>query len=168
MGKTTTAERLHQWIPDPQLYDPEEFGAFLWHCFPAPMKRNGDFQDLELWRSFTCSMLRHISQNYGGHILVPMTLVNPAYFDEIIGALRRDGSIVRHFILTASREVILSRLLGRGEEKNSWAEQQLDRCMKAFETCIDGERIDTTRQSAEAAARCILARIFCTPSAPLR
>lgn len=160
VGKTETGTRLHQKIQGSHLYDPEEFGFFLWKNFPESLKRSGDFQDLEIWREFTYKVLRHMSLCYDGHILVPMTLVNPAYYDEIIGRLQKDGITVRHFILTAPKDTIVSRLLRRGEEKNSWAEQQIDRCINAFDTGIVGERIDTTKRTADDAASYIFSRLF--------
>jgi len=56
----------------------------------------------------------------------------------------------------ASKETIIERLIQRGEEKNSWAEQQIDRCMDAFTGCIYGERIDTSKLSIEEVADYIL------------
>lgn len=89
-----------------------------------------------------------------------MTLVNPAYYDEIIGRLHKDGITVRHFILTAPKDTIVSRLIRRGEEKDSWAAQQINRCINAFDTGIAGERIDTTERTADDAAAFIFSRLF--------
>ena len=81
-------------------------------------------------------------------------------YDEIIGRLQRGGITVRHFILTAPKETIISRLIRRGEEDNSWAEQQIDRCMNAFDAGLPGERIDTRERTAEDAAEYIFSRLF--------
>jgi len=43
-------------------------------------------------------MLRFLAERHPGHIIVPMTLVNRAYYDEITGALSREHD-VRHLIL---------------------------------------------------------------------
>lgn len=61
-----------------------------------------------------------------------MTIVNPQYFDELIGKLRNDGITVNHFVLSASKDTIDHRLLNRGEEINSWASQQIDRCLQGL------------------------------------
>ncbi len=50
----------------------------------------------------------------GGPVIAPMTLVEPGYFAEIIGALRDGGHDVRHFALLAPRETVLRRLAERG------------------------------------------------------
>ena len=81
------------------------------------------------------------------------------YFDQIIGELLCEGVKIRHFILQAPKETIVERLLHRGEPRNSWAEQQIDRCIYAFNGEISGERIDTSGRSIEDVANCILAKI---------
>lgn len=69
----------------------------------------------------------------GGVQLVPMTLVNAAYFGEIVGRLREDGHTVHHVVLTASRETLLRRLRSRGEGAGSWGAAQIERCLAGLE-----------------------------------
>ena len=160
VGKTQTANTLHNLLKNSYIYDPEQMGAFLWDNFPEPLKRKGDFQDIYLWRSFNCEYIRYVYNNFDGHIIIPMTLVNPDYYHEIIGKLQMDGVELRHFILTASKETIVERLLHRGEEKGSWAEQQIDRCLNAFSETINGEKIDTDNKTIDDVAEYILNRCF--------
>jgi len=52
--------------------------------------------------------------------------------------------------LTASRETLVSRLRGRGEEENGWGEQQIDRCLTAFVSGkIRGEQIGTDERAVD-------------------
>jgi len=149
-GKSTVAELLHEEIKESHIYDPESVGAFLWDNSPASLSRKGDFQDIPLWRSMNCEMLKYLAANYDGVLIVPMTLTNPQYYEEIVGRLERDGIIVKSFILTASRDTLVSRLRGRGEEENGWCEQQIDRCLTAFVSgTIPGKQIGTDERSAE-------------------
>ncbi|MEK5491416.1 tunicamycin resistance protein [Paenibacillus sp. FSL R7-0297] len=109
------------------------------------MSKN-DFQSHPLWRELTYSMLRYIDSEYNGTIIVPMTLVDPDYFMQIVGRLRNEGIVVRHFTLTASPEALHSRLKGRGEGRGSWAAVQMERCLtglenKVFECYVDTEQI---------------------------
>jgi len=104
VGKTETANRLGEMIENSHIYDPEQVGAFLWDNFPAPLKRKGDFQDIELWRKFNYEYIKYIYHNFNGHIIIPMTLVNSDYYHEIIGKLQTDGMELHHFILTAPKE----------------------------------------------------------------
>ncbi len=101
-----------------------------------------------------------IYRNYDGHIIIPMTIVNPDYYQEIIGKLRENGMVIRHYILTASKEIITERLLHRGEEKGSWAHLQIERCLKAFEKDICGYKVDTNRRSVKETAEFIYRDFF--------
>ena len=44
--------------------------------------------------------LQEIRREYGRPLLVPMTLVDPQYLDEIFGSLHMAGEDVRHFFLS--------------------------------------------------------------------
>ncbi|GGO01175.1 AAA family ATPase [Saccharibacillus kuerlensis] len=130
-GKTTTAEKLHQRIPGSFFYDPEQAGYFIRDNIPASLHKS-DFQDHALWRKINLSMLSTFAREYKGTIIVPMTLVSPQYFDELIGGLRAQGIEVRHFALLARKETLLQRLLGRGEDPDAWCIAQIDRCLSAL------------------------------------
>ncbi|RIX53704.1 tunicamycin resistance protein [Paenibacillus nanensis] len=130
-GKTQTAHELHNRLPGSFLYDPENVGYFLRKNIPDSM-RSGDFQNLSAWRECNLSILRMLDAHHKGPIIVPMTLVVPSYFDEIVGELRRVGVDVQHFALCASKEVILKRLRKRGDGAQSWPALQADRCVEAL------------------------------------
>lgn len=142
VGKTQTAHELHRRLPDSFIYDPEQAGYFMRANLPEVCK-GIDFQDYPIWRGINYEMLRYICQSYAGVVIVPMTLTNRTYYDEIIGALLRDGIDVRHFILSAPQQVIHKRLRKRLERKNCWAAQQTARCIRAFETDITQTKIET-------------------------
>lgn len=152
VGKTSTAEALHKLLPESHLFDPEETGQFLWAMFPPEMQRQGDFQDIPLWRSFNRDLLAYLSEAWQGTLIVPMTLVRPDYVEEIIGGLRNRGIRVEHFVLTASPETICRRLRGRGEPENGWAEQQLPRCLAALAEMPGCRNIDTQALAPQAVA----------------
>ena len=160
VGKTETAKVLHEMIDNSHIYDPEQVGYFLWDNFPEPLKRRGDFQDIELWRKFNLEYIEYMYKNFDGDIIIPMTLVNPSYYYEIIGKLRNNGVEMRHFILLASKETVVGRLINRGEEENSWAEQQIDRCLSAFDKDIPGEKIDTGTLTVHDIAKYIMEKCF--------
>jgi len=99
VGKTETANKLHQKIAFSHIYDPEQVGYFLWDNFPDALRRKGDFQDIEIWRDCNYRIIKYMYQNFAGHIIIPMTLVNPDYYNQIVGKLQNDGIVVHHFIL---------------------------------------------------------------------
>jgi hypothetical protein len=69
----------------------------------------------------------YIDSEYNATIIVPMTVVEPAYLMEI-AYKREEGMLIHQFTLCASREMLLRRLRSRGEGMSSWAAQQMDRC----------------------------------------
>ncbi|MEA5039557.1 MAG: AAA family ATPase [Clostridiaceae bacterium] len=162
-GKTSVAETLNKNIAKSFIYDPEQVGYFLWDNFPDELKRKDNFQHLQIWREFNYKMLKHIYSHYDGMIIVPMTIYNKQYFDEIIGSLICDKIIVHHFILTASKQTIISRLKQRGETEDCWAAQHIEKCLKAFETEIKEQKLDTEGKSIELISSEIMKKL--TPEA---
>ena len=143
VGKTTVAESLKEKIDKSIIYDPEKVGMFLSNTLPT---KENDFQDYKLWRTINYEMLKNIYTEYEV-IIVPMTITNLQYYDEIVGRLERDGINIKHFILIASKENIISRLNARGNS-TEWAYMQVDRCDKAFkDDYLKGQKIDTNNKS---------------------
>lgn len=140
-GKTQTAYELHRRLPHSYVYDPENAGFFIRDNLPPGLDLD-DFQDFPMWRRFNLEMLDYIAGSHQGDIIVPMTVTNRAYYDELVGRLSKKYPL-RHLILWASRETLLKRLASRLEGRNSWAAQQLQRCLLAFETEVTEEKINT-------------------------
>lgn len=140
-GKTQTAYELQRRLPGSYVYDPENCGYFIRKNIPSGICTE-DFQDCPLWRTFNFEMLDYIAQRHTGDIIVPMTIVNPAYYDELIGRLSKVYD-VRHIILYAQKETLLKRLALRLEGRHSWAARQIDRCIRAFDEEIAGYKIHT-------------------------
>jgi len=156
-GKTTTAFELRRRIKNPKsfIYDPENAGYFMWKN-SANILKKGDFQDYELWREMNYKMLKLISENFDGIIVVPMTLVNPQYYKEIIGKLTDDGIEIRHFILYAGKETILKRLSKREfksikklNKENGFGVNSIDRCIDFFDNHIKDEKIITDNKNID-------------------
>lgn len=150
-GKTTAAFELYRRLENSFVYDPENVGYFIRRNAPANFSQ-GDFQDFSLWRETNYKMLKMISDGYDGTIIVPMTLVDPGYFAEIVGRLREDGIEVRHFILWASRETILKRLRLRLSSifgGDTFAVNSINRCLYSFEHYITEGKIDTNHMSPD-------------------
>jgi len=158
-GKTTAAYELRRRTNNSFVYDPENVGYFIWKNAPPKFKK-GDFQDIPLWREMNYHMLRLIASGFGGLLIVPMTLVNKDYYDEIITKLANDGLDIRHFILYASKATILKRLKKRSVGKpDAFAMQSIDGCLHAFDTRITDIKIMTDDMSidgvvAEIAEQC--------------
>jgi cyclopropane fatty-acyl-phospholipid synthase-like methyltransferase len=153
-GKTQTSYELERRIPNSLVYDPENIGFFINRNIPKEISKS-DFQDYSIWRELNYTTLKYIDSEYDGIIIVPMTLVNLQYFEEIVGKLRDDGVIVNHFVLWASKETLQKRLRSRGERKNSWGEKQIDRCIQGLSNDIFKHRIETDKLTVESVVETI-------------
>ncbi|MFJ2825656.1 AAA family ATPase [Streptomyces toxytricini] len=150
-GKTTLVEELHQRWPEALVYDPEMVGFVLRKIVEVP---TGDFQDLRLWRRQVADLAVGLVEEYRCPLLVPMTLVDPCYVEEIFGPLKGADIEVHHFFLKVSREELAKRIDGRTffpddpereRQVRSWAKGRIEACMAAVDTLpgdtlfLDGE-----------------------------
>ncbi len=107
-GKTTLAEELSQRLPDAMPFDPEYVG-FILHRW-VPTSETGDFQDLPAWRKLVASFATTLTAEYGRPLIVPMTLVNTDYRDEIFGLIGKTGEQILHVFLDVPAEELRRRI----------------------------------------------------------
>lgn len=88
-GKTTLVEELAKRLDTAITVDPELLEYMLRSVVPP--SPSGDFQDLPIWRTLTVRTLQEIRREYARPLLVPLTLVEPQYVDEIFGSLHMPG-----------------------------------------------------------------------------
>ena len=156
VGKTTIAENLKDRIANSIIYDPEKVGMFLYKTLP---EKKDDFQDYELWRTINYEMLKELYKQ-NEVIIVPMTITNLQYYNEIVGRLQKDGIKILHFILTANKESIIRRLNARGNS-TEWAYMQVDRCDKAFkDDYLKGQKVDTNNKSIDEVCNNLIKLIY--------
>ncbi len=164
VGKTSVARRLVARLPAATLLDPERIGFVLARA-TREGRRASDFQDLTAWRTWTVRGLRAAAK-LRAHVVVPMTLVDVGYFEEIVGALRGTGIDVRHFTLMAAPGIVRARLHARGSAV-AWGERQLDRCITALNDPRFAEHVATDAQSIDDVAEEIARRVeIVRPSHP--
>jgi hypothetical protein len=147
-GKTQTAYELNRRIPNSFVYDPENLGFFITKNIPLSIKKD-DFQDYPIWRELNFSLIKYIEDKYDGIVIIPMTIVNPDYFSEIVSSLRHQRIDVKHYALMASKETILKRLKSRGDGANSWGAKQIDRCLEGLSDEVFHHHINTENMSIE-------------------
>ncbi|MEF3309985.1 AAA family ATPase [Paenibacillus sp. GYB004] len=155
-GKTQTSYELCRRMPHSYVYDPEQAGFYIRKNIPKQTAEE-DFQHYPMWRELNYSMLSYINQRYDGTVIVPMTVTDPDYFQEMVGRLRADGVTVHHYTLIASKESLLKRLRSRGDGSGSWAARQIDRCIDGLAGDVFRHHLDTERLSVEEAAEAIAA-----------
>ncbi|MBT2382974.1 AAA family ATPase [Streptomyces sp. ISL-11] len=154
-GKTQTAHEIRRRLPGSVLCDPEHVGFGLHRMTPPALRR--DFQDLPAWRQGVFEVLDLALGEHEGAVIVPMTVVEPVYFREIVGRLRERGHEVAHFALLAERETVLRRLRERGFghavrfvagrdaplRRESFAVSRLDLCLERLRDAEFAEQVWT-------------------------
>ena len=158
-GKTATAFELRRRLPGSVVCDPEYVGFGMHRMLPRALRT--DYQDLPPWRHSVQYLLARTVSSHPGPVIVPMTLINAAYFDEIIGGLRADGADVRHFSLLAERATILRRIRERawlfGLSHDRWAVDHLDLCLDRLRQPEFAEHVPTDDRSVAQVADAIAA-----------
>jgi hypothetical protein len=166
-GKTATAYELQRRLTGSVVCDPEHLGFGLHRMLPPALR--SDFQTLRSWRSGVHEVLDLAARRHPGPIIVPMTLVDPCYFAEIIGRLRDDGHDVRHFALLADRATVLRRLnrraFGLGLRHERWAVDRLDDCLARLREPEFAQHLRTDQQTVPQVADTI-ARLAALPIKP--
>ena len=159
VGKTTTAQKIVELLPNSMLYDPEEVGYMLWNIL-RPIGLDGDFQDYAAWRPLVASVAEGLRDAYKRTLVIPMTIWKKTYFTEVTDGLRRVDPDFHHFCLAAPLETIHGRLRQRAEQaEGAWAFQQTAKCVQAFQSPMFDERIDTAALGPDDIAAQILARV---------
>ncbi|MER6683635.1 AAA family ATPase [Streptomyces olivaceoviridis] len=178
-GKTQTAYELRRRLAGSVVCDPEHVGFGLHRMMPPSLR--GDFQDLAVWRQGVFEVLDHVLSKHEGTVIVPMTIVEPAYFRETVGRLRERGHDVRHFALLAERETVLRRLRERdfghvaqfiaGKDaplrRESFAVSRLDLCLERLRAEEFGDQVWTDHLTVPEVAEHIAAAVG-LPLAPNR
>lgn len=171
-GKSTLVDELHRRRPEAVPFDPELIGQVLTESVQSP---TGDFQDLRLWRHHVTNWAVSLVEEYRRPVLVPMTLIDPAYVDEIFGGFEKAGVTLHHFFLKVSPDTLAKRIDNRSFHPDApeqdarvrtWCKSRIEQCTAAAATLpgstvfLDGEstvqaladevmdRIDTSEGSA--------------------
>jgi predicted ABC-type ATPase len=164
-GKTTLVAELHRQWPETLVFDAEQIGYVLREIVEVP---TGNFQDLPLWRKQVAAMAIGLVAEYGRPLLVPMTLVEAGYVEEIFTAVRRRGIVLHHVYLDVPGDELARRIDARihapGEPERearirAWGITQIDRCAAARALLSrDALVLDGRRPVAELAAEVLAVR----------
>lgn len=162
VGKSTVAQALCAAIPNAMLYDPEIVGTAL-RYFTAgvlsPEEQTDDFQDIALWPSLTVLIAEQLMRQYRRHLIVPMTIAHPDYFQTIRSGFQRLTEQLFHFCLLAPLPTIQARLQGRGDDANSWAWSRSAAYLPRFADPLFREHIQTDQRTPDVVTQEILAAI---------
>lgn len=142
-GKTHAADEISRRLAGSVICDPEHLGIGL-HRMTPPRLRT-DYQDWPAWRQGTLEVLDRLLDEHPGDVIVPMTITEPGYLDEILVPLRKKGHRVSHFSLLADRATILRRIRGRSlpGRRDTNAESKLDECLERLRDDHFAEHVHT-------------------------
>jgi hypothetical protein len=142
-GKSTTAALLIDRLDDAKLFDPEYVGYMLMPFLASP---TGDFQDLPLWRHLVVEAMTGLATQYPHTWVAPMTLINPAYRDEILGGIRAAGVEVLEVVLALPEDRLRARIdADRVEVKGrQWRHSHIEQAMTTFASLTGTHLIDAT------------------------
>lgn len=156
-GKTHAADEIGRRLAGSITCDPEHLGYGLHSMMPRQLR--SDFQDLVAWRQGTREVLDFLLREHRGTVIVPMTVIEPAYLTEILGPLADDGHEVRHYTLLAERATIVRRLRGRSLpfRRDVHAESRLDDCLDRLGDDAFAEHVRTDQLSIAQTAERIAA-----------
>lgn len=163
-GKTTLATTLSQRLQGSIIIDPELVGNLIWSFVPP--EPGTDFQDLPIWRRLVTLTILEFRQAYQSMIIVPMTLVNPSYRNEIFSGLTDAGERICHFFLHMDKERLIDRIRGqvicpgdpvKDAKVRGWRIDQVDRCLAARANLPPGTtQLDSAEHGPDALADLVL------------
>jgi hypothetical protein len=130
-GKTTTAKLLTDLLPGSRIFDAETVGQLLRHVLTEPVY---DFRDWPPWRALVIEGAVQIQRFTDSTLIVPQTLLEPEYAQEIFDGLRANHLPVYHVLLHAHRAELARRIDHDegGRESRRW---RLDH-LPGYETAL--------------------------------
>lgn len=161
VGKTTTAAALHQRLPQAMIFDPETVGQlarYITAGLRSGAEDTDDFQDIRIWPPLTVATAQQLARSYRRPLIVPMTIVNPAYLEPIRTGFSTIGHVY-HFCLMASLPTIQQRLQARGDGPGSWTWRKAEQYVPKLRDAVYAAHIDTDQLGVDAVAERILAAV---------
>ncbi|MBC9873245.1 AAA family ATPase [Macrococcoides bohemicum] len=155
VGKTTISNLLKAKIINSIIFDPEIAGTMLNKIYPEEIKKD-NFQDYIEWRNINNEILRKLIEGTDKIIIIPMTITNLNYYQEIVSGL--DSKIICQFLLVADDNTLIDRLNSRNES-DRWPYDQIYHCIGSFDSIDFGTRIDTNVMNLDAIVEVIIERI---------
>lgn len=133
-GKTSLSRVLQENIANSIIFDPEDIGTLIQKILPEA--RSSDFQDFKIWRNLVSHTIIQLQRDYDRVLIVPMTIVVPAYLIEIFTSIEKNDEL-KHFFLDVEKPVLTRRItmqticLDKKEDEDIriWRLGQIDRCV---------------------------------------
>ncbi|MFE6977123.1 AAA family ATPase [Streptomyces sp. NPDC057682] len=108
-GKSTLAAGLRRALPGAAVADPEAVGDLLRSTLAGHALKPRDYQDLPLWRHLTSAFVSGLADHTDSPVIVPMTVLNPSYAEEIFAPLRNGGGF-HHLVIHTDPAALTERI----------------------------------------------------------
>lgn len=109
-GSRTLAAGLNTALLGSVIADPEDIGTLLRQSMVGHHRQQRDYQDYPAWRHLTVRLVAELHQLIAGPVIVPMTVLNPAYARELHAPLAQLGTDFHHLVLHADRAPLTARI----------------------------------------------------------
>ncbi|MGW2652101.1 AAA family ATPase [Streptomyces sp. NPDC001478] len=171
-GKTTLAAGLSRALSGATVADPEAVGDLVRSALAGHELKPRDYQDLPLWRQLSGAFVAGLAQHTGGPVIVPMTVLNPTYAEEIFTRLRRTDRF-HHLVLHAEPAALHERIEAscecpgdpeRSETVRAYRRRRAADYQEAATSWLhtQGHVIDTTALTADQTLQAALAYLHTT------
>ncbi|MFH8884444.1 AAA family ATPase [Streptomyces californicus] len=114
-GKSTLAADLRHALGGAVIADPEGVGELLRGALKGHDRQTRDYQDHPPWRALTLAFITGLADYTGGPLLVPMTVLDPRYADELFTPLRHHPAGFRHIVLHCAPDPLEQRIADSDE-----------------------------------------------------
>lgn len=89
------------------IFDPEEIGSLVRRI---AVKQTEDFQDMAIWRRLVADTIVALQAYEDCDLVVPMTMLEPKYRQEIFGVLVDSGLTLCHYVLHVEEAELRRRI----------------------------------------------------------
>lgn len=178
VGKSRLAAGLRTALSGSVVTDPEDVGGLLRQSLADHPRRMRDYQDYPAWRRLSLRFIAQLHQLTSGPVIVPMTVLNPAYAREIFEPLAELGNPFHHVVLHAGPDRLEERIAASwehpGDEERSEAVRAHRRrratdYQQAAATWLPttaSQVVDTSALTPEQTLHAVLTRLPLLPDQP--
>lgn len=117
VGKTTTAAYLLEQLREWRYFDPETVGFLLRNTLSGIDV--DDFQDLSSWRRLVPEVVSEIARESGQNVVAVQSVLNEAYWSEILQGLHDRHCDVVHVVLDCEPTKLSQRIVNDAHDVNA-------------------------------------------------
>lgn len=163
IGKTQTAQALHERLEGSFIFDPEEMGTALKKLTP---NFTGESQSHPMWIPLMLDALQFASKQTEGALIVPVTIADVSRHRRLMSGLKDRGLTVHHFTLLAPADIVQARLRRKSENLTMWDASEVKQRLNDFRSAQFARHVEAGERAPNAIAEEIAAHIGLTLKPP--